>query len=57
MEENLRKGDAFRFEGEIHLPDKTERSIEVNCAASIPGLMDQVPIFLARYATLRRLKE
>ena len=30
MEENLRKGDEFHFEGTIHLPNKTERWIEVN---------------------------
>ena len=30
MEANLRKGDEFHFEGTIHLPNKTERCIEVN---------------------------
>jgi PAS domain S-box-containing protein len=33
MEANLRKGDEFRFEGRIYLPNKTERWIEVNIRA------------------------
>ena len=30
MEAGLKKGDGFHFEGIIHLPNKTERCIEVN---------------------------
>ena len=30
MEADLKKGDGFHFEGIIHLPNKTERCIEVN---------------------------